>query len=103
MKRMILKASVMDGDGQRYITVRGQTAKTLKALVEAGPSGVTALEVSTWALRLAAYCHDLRRWHCLDIVTQRESHPHGWHGRHVLVTPVKIDSIEDGNEQGVAA
>lgn len=80
-------------DGRRF-EVRGQTARTLLALVEAGDRGVTALEVSSWALRLAAYAFDLRRNFDLDVATLREEHPNGWHGRHVLRTPVRIVRVE---------
>jgi Winged helix domain len=78
--------------------IRGQTARALLALVEAGERGVTALECSTWAYRLAADCYDLRRDHGLAIRCDREEHPGGWHGRHVLETPVEIVSVQDGGE-----
>jgi hypothetical protein len=70
-------------------TVRGQTARTLLALHKAGQEGVTAQEVSSWALRLAAYVLELRK-RDLKIQTIRESHPGGWHGRYVLHTSVEI-------------
>lgn len=78
----------------RHFQVTGQTARTIAALVEAGDRGVTALECGAWAFRLAAYCHDLRHDFGLDIETQRETHPGGWHGRHILRTPVRIVDIE---------
>ncbi len=59
--RQVIHATVFEVGYSRIITVKGQTAKALLALVEAGPRGVTALEASSWAYRLAAYCHDLRR------------------------------------------
>lgn len=74
-------------------TVKGQTARSLVALVKEMGSGVTALEVSSWALRFAAYCHDLRHKHGLVIDTIRESHAGGWHGRHVLRSPVEIVEV----------
>ena len=86
----ICTAEVMGDDGRRRFTVRGQEARTLAALVKAGPKGCTALEVSSWALRLAAYTHNLKHDHGLSIVTQHEPHDGGWHGRHVLTTPVSI-------------
>lgn len=89
---MIVIAEVLN-DGRRF-EVRGQTAKALAALVDAGDKGVTALDVSTWAYRFAAYCFDLRTKHGLEIVTLREDHPGGWHGRHALRTPVRIVSVE---------
>jgi hypothetical protein len=85
-------------DGRRF-EVRGQTARCLVALVGAGDRGVTALEVSTWALRFAAYTYDLRTKHGLNIQTLREEHPGGWHGRHALRTQVRIVSVETGEAQ----
>jgi hypothetical protein len=76
-------------------TVRGQTAKALLALIDAGPRGATALEASTWAYRFAAYCYELKRRYGLSISTLHESHPGGWHGRHVLATDVQIVSVEN--------
>ena len=70
--------------------VKGQTAKTLTALIKAGASGVTALEVNSWAYRLGAYVHELRRRHGLAIETQREGHDGGWHGRYVLHSSVTL-------------
>ena len=78
----------------RRAEVSGQTARALLALIEAGSQGVTALEVSTWAYRFAAYCHDLRKKHGMDIQTIHEKHPGGWHGRHILHTPVRILLVE---------
>lgn len=77
-------------DGRRF-QATGQTARTIAALVEAGDKGVTALECGAWAFRLAAYCYSLRREFGLDIVTRREAHPGGWHGRHILRSPVRIE------------
>lgn len=92
--RKIISAIVYEPSGPRRIIVRGQTARALDALVKAGPKGCTALEVSTWALRFAAYCHDLIHKHGLAIRTDREEHPGGWHGRHVLESRVVIVSEE---------
>ena len=78
----------------RCFQATGQTARTIAALVEAGDRGVTALECGAWAFRLAAYCHDLRRNFGLDIETKRETHPGGWHGRHILRTPISILLVE---------
>ena len=83
------------GDGtmvERTIMGR-QTARTLAALVHREAVGVTALEMSGWALRLSAYVHVLRHRHGLDIVTLSEAHDGGEHGRYVLQTPVEILDI----------
>ena len=75
-------------------TVRGQTARALLYLVDNRWLGVTALEMSVWALRLAAYAHTLRRDHGLDIETIREGHDgasgRGWHGRYLLRSEVEV-------------
>ena len=75
--RIEIRARARHQDQIAEIIVRGQTARTLKALVDAGPRGITALEVSSWALRLAAYCHDLIHLHGLEITTEREAHEEG--------------------------
>jgi hypothetical protein len=64
-------------------------ARTLVALVAAQERGCTALELSTWALRLAHYVLCLRRLG-LDVELERENHPGGWHGRYRLQTGVQI-------------
>lgn len=93
MRALKVTAKFVCDEKECFITVRGQTAKSLLALVEAYPKGVTAQEVSSWALRFAAYCHDLIHKHGLSIRTDREQHEGGWHGRHVLETPVEIIEI----------
>jgi hypothetical protein len=69
--------------------VQGQVGRTLIALVAAQERGCTALELSTWALRLAHYVLCLRRLG-LDVALERENHPGGWHGRYRLQTGVQI-------------
>ena len=71
--------------------VTGQVAKTLLALVAAGTKGITALEVTTWAYRLGAYVHTLRRVYGLAIDMVREPHDGGWHGRYVLRSAVSVE------------
>jgi hypothetical protein len=92
--RLTITARKWDAGEARVFEVRGQTVRALLALVEAGERGVTALECSTWAFRLAAYCYDLRRDHRLAIRCEREEHPGGWHGRHVLESAVDIIFVE---------
>lgn len=96
--RFTVTARTWDNGQAREFEARGQTARALLALVEAGERGVTALECSTWAYRLAAYCYDLRRDHGLAIRCDREEHPGGWHGRHVLETAVEIIIVESVEE-----
>lgn len=97
--RLYVEAIALSPEGDRLFAVRGQTAKALIALVNGGDRGVTALEVATWAFRFAAYCHDLRTRYGLSIRTEREEHPGGWHGRHVLETPVTIRFMADPEQE----
>lgn len=72
--------------------VSGKVAMTLAALIKHGQSGITALELSnSWALRLAAYVHQLRQYG-LEIETIRESHDDigGWHARYALHSAVAM-------------
>ena len=98
MIRPIVHATVFEIGYSRNITLKGQTAKALLALVEAGPRGVTALEAATWAYRLAAYCHELRHKRGLTIRTDKELHPGGWHGRHVLDSDVRIEEESEEDD-----
>jgi len=68
----------------------GKEAQSLIALIKAKQKGVTALEVSSWALRLSAYIHILRRRYNLDIPMIRESHPGGFHGRYFLCENIDV-------------
>lgn len=88
------KVRIIRDDGGPSFTVSGQTAKAITALVLAGLRGVTALEVSSWAYRFAAYCHELRK-RGLEIETLKEPHDGGWHGRHVLHTPIRLEPVHD--------
>ena len=101
--KLTVRATIRDGGEAREIVARGQEAKALLALVESGSRGVTALEVCTWALRVAAYCHSLRKRCGLLIAMIREPHPGGWHGRHILRSRVEIISIHGGGQCRPAA
>ena len=101
--RLYVEAIAYLPEGERRFLLRGQTAKALVALVADGDRGVSALEVASWAYRLAAYCHELRTRYGLAIRTEREGHPGGWHGRHVLETPVRIVFVADPEQEDEAA
>lgn len=86
---------------ERRITVTGRRyCQTLHALVDAGPRGVTALEMSSWALRLGHYIFILRRTHGLSIETLREDHDGGTHARYRLISDVRIAGA--GEKQAAA-
>jgi len=89
-----LKATVY-ADGERQpIVVKGRYAQTLNALVTSSSTGITALEVSSWALRLAHYVFILRTKYGLHIEMERETHEIdgviGWHGRYFLLSHVEL-------------
>ena len=85
------KLSLTVTANHKTFTVKGKVAKTLEALIKSEKRGITALELSnTWALRLSEYISCLRHTHNLAIVTHKEMHEGGWHGRYELLTPVQI-------------
>lgn len=100
MGKLIVRARVFDGMfDYRDIVATGRYGQTLKALVEAGERGVTALEMSNWALRLSHYVFILRTdpRYALDIETRYEDHEvngmgPGRHGRYFLHSYVQLVS-----------
>ena len=78
-------------DGRKALNVQGRQLQTAQALVEAGPKGINAAEMSTWALRLGHYIFVLRNAG-LEIVTNKVKFENGWYGQYVLIT--KVESIE---------
>jgi len=68
----------------------GQQCKALSSLINSKNKGITALEVSCWAYRLAAYIHILRTKFDLNISTIREAHEGGFHARYHLLDKVEI-------------
>jgi hypothetical protein len=80
------------GQEQTYF-VDGRPAQALAWLVHCGACGVTALEMSSWALRLADYVFVLRHRYGLDIYTQLEPHHGGRHARYILREAIIIVSI----------
>lgn len=81
-------------DGSEHqLEFSGKLARTLTALIDTR-HGITAVEVSSWAFRLAAYVHVLRQ-NAIEIATEREEHPGGWHGRYFLLSDCsKVDVKE---------
>ena len=100
-RRLIVTAKVREVDGtERVIKVPGQAGRALLELVRAGREGLTALDLGSWALRLAVYISTLRHRHGLIIETAPEPHEgpggRGTHGRYVLRTHVRIVHVEGG-------
>src|SRR5262249_45339510 len=101
--KLYVEAIAYRPEGEMRPSVRGQTAKALIALANGGDRGVTAMEAASWAYRFAAYCFRLRTRYRLNIGTEREDPPGGWHGRHVLETPVRILLVADPEQEADAA
>lgn len=94
---------VTEGPHTRDLVFVGQTCRALQSLILAGQKGVTAQELSSWALRLAHYVLELRKVG-LNIEMIREAHAGGWHGRYVLHSDVRLlRYIEDNPEGGERA
>src|SRR4051812_16433880 len=91
-KISMLFARYIGGERRVFIVTR-RPAQTLWYLVECKEAGVTALQMSSWALRLAAYIHILRSKYGLDIQTISEPHDGGQHARYVMHTPVEIIEV----------
>lgn len=73
----------------------GRPGQTLYCLVVARERGITAAEVSNWALRLAGYVYNLRHKHGLDIQALQEPNANGIgaHARYILQSDVQIIEI----------
>ena len=99
-EKPFITVAISDGDSERQLTVRGQYARTLDALVRSGKAGTTALEISSWALRLSHYIFALRKDHNLKIEMVREPHETGHHGRYILHSDVRV--IERGTTSSKA-
>jgi hypothetical protein len=95
-KKLLGYFKLTKNDQEIVFVLKGQKAKTLKSLVENGEKGCTALEIcKTFALRLSEYIRALRSdglagGFNLNIITNKELNPVGWHGRYVLTDKVEI-------------
>lgn len=94
----ILFTAYINDKPKQYL-VSGRVAQTLHCLVAAGGEGITALEVNSWAFRLASYIYDLRHDYGLDIQTKPEPHEGGSHARYFLITPVEVVEVGSGSKQ----
>ncbi len=84
-------ATILDNPGEpKTVKLSKRLGQTIRALVETGAAGITALEMSTWALRLGAYIHILRHEYGLAILTVMEPHDGGKHGRYILQSYVTL-------------
>jgi hypothetical protein len=95
-KKLCAKFKLNKNTQEISFKICGQNCKTLIALIEAKEKGITALEVSSWAFRLAAYIHILRSQFNLEISTTDESHKNGFHARYHLLDEVKILEVLNG-------
>jgi len=78
---------------KRTFSLRGRYVLILQQMIEAGPRGITALELKSWTTRLANVIGEFRNKHLLDIETVMEANTGqfgGEHGRYVLRTLVTV-------------
>ena len=109
-RRRTLRAAVIEANPEfpllserREIEVTGaRFIQTLRALVEAGNRGTTALEMSSWAWRLSHYIFILRRDYGLNIETRNEPHDGGTHGRYFLKSSVVLIDADASDEMAAA-
>ena len=87
-KQKKLTVCFVDVERGYVFCITGRQLRTLRALLDAGAKGITALDVSSWAYRLASYIYDLRHKHGLEIQTIEEPHDGGFHARYVLISKV---------------
>ena len=98
-KKLTAKFRLNKNSQIREFVLNGRDCQALIALVEAKQQGTTALEISSWALRLSAYIFNLRTECGLDIITNTEPHDGGHHGRYTLQDDVKILEVFDPKNQ----
>ena len=98
-KKLTAKFRLNKNSQIREFVLNGRDCQALIALVEAKQKGVTALGISSWALRLSAYIFNLRKECGLDIITNTEPHDGGHHGRYTLQDDVKILEVFDPKNQ----
>lgn len=91
-KRITHVTHTVNGEVLEF-TIKGQTAETLLALIDAGKGGLTTQDVPR-GFRLAAYVHILRRRHGVNIRSYRVKTTSAWHGRYVLGAGVWINAVE---------
>ena len=100
-RRLLVTFAVTENSRDIEYQVQGKTAQTLVALIEAKGEGGTGQEGS---LTFPPATHVLELQRCgLSIRTEQEEHPHGWHDRYVLETPVRILRTESKEEKQGAA
>lgn len=105
-KRLTVAARVYDAGfflDPRNIEAVGRYGQTLRELIKAGDEGITAQEVSSWALRMSHYIDVLRKdsRYRLHIETVMEGHEvpgmgPGQHARYILRT--RCELIDDMRE-----
>jgi hypothetical protein len=92
MTKLLIHLRIFD-DGERIVEISGPNARTLLALVEAGPIGVVPEDLSLHRESLQEHRNVLSGRYGLDIQTAPMRTGSGWTPRLVLQTPVEILSI----------
>lgn len=93
MKKRTKFIVTTDNGEKAELQLVGRYSQALSALIGAGARGVTAAEISSWALRMSHYVWHLRRECGLEIETRMEPNGPPYYGRHAryyLKTPVRL-------------
>ncbi len=86
---------------KKELGLNGQNAKTLLTLLRTKNNGISTFEGFGFGLpRLSGYICVLRHEYNINIITIREEHIGGWHGRYVLVDMVEIGKVFGSKTQG---
>ena len=105
-KTQIVDFKLIKNNQEIVFRLCGQKAKTLRCLVERKEAGCNAMQIAkTFALRLSEYIrasrHDgLAGGHNLNIVTNKEFHFGGWHGKYILRDRVELLKDYSASEIG---
>ncbi len=100
-RKMRLRARTIANEISREINITGLgLCQTIRWLIAAGDTGITALQMPSKAFRLGHYVFVLRKQHGLPISTEHEEHPGGFHNRYRLLCEVEI---LDGNDIWITA
>lgn len=93
-KRLNLTFRVSISKGTKTLVLSGKVARTLRALIISGKTGVTAKDSLCFTMRLSEYIRSLRHDYFLNIETINEKHNgidgSGTHGRYILHSDVSL-------------
>lgn len=94
-KKANIKFILHSDNGDIVMKANGRQGQTLYWLCKTQNKGITALEMGTWAIRLAVYIYALRHRFNINITTIKEpqSDGLGTYGRYILQDKITITEI----------